>query len=56
MHDQNPKGGHCDRCCEGVPRMNDVRDEGFGGHRKACTTDQWRKLEIPLFHGDEPYT
>ena len=52
--DQNPERGHRDRNHESAPGMNDAHDKGSAGLRRA--TDQWRKLEIPLFHGGKAYT
>ena len=34
---------------------NEARDEGSGGPRRPRTMELWRKIDIPLFQGDDAY-
>ena len=38
-----------------APKGHDARNEGSGAQRCVRTMDLWRKLEIPLFQGDDAY-
>ena len=40
---------------EGEQGPHDARDEGSNAQRRVRSMDLWRRLEIPLFQGDDAY-
>ena len=54
-HDQRLGGGSHNPNGEGGQGENEARDEGSNGHRQIRTMELWRKLDVPLFQGDDAY-
>ena len=54
-HDHCPRGRNRDLNRKGAQGVHDACDDGPSGQRRARTLDLWRKLEIPLFQGDDAY-